>query len=185
VAIETGPCEMGTGRAEMGTHLLLKAKGKELNIHLGPEPAVDHVADLLTVGKKVKVAAFRTPKMPDDHYVAQRLKVEDRWIPIRDADLRPLWAGSGARWSGRGGRPGEGGWARCSGGGPPPWAGRGRGRGRGAGGLGRGRNGGLGPGAGWGRGRAYGRGWGRQWGFVDQDNDGVCDRLQSPTINQP
>lgn len=42
--IKSGPCERTTGRARIGTHLIIQDKdGQELNIHLGPENAVDHV----------------------------------------------------------------------------------------------------------------------------------------------
>ncbi len=54
------------------------------------------------------------------------------------------------------------------------------------GGPGRGfaRGRGYGRGGGYGRGRGYGRGYGRQWSFVDQDRDGVCDNYQRAWGNQ-
>jgi hypothetical protein len=93
-AIETGPCEMTTGRAYLGTHILLETpKGKELNIHLGPAPALDEIVDQLPEGKKVSVKCFRTERMPKDHYVAQSVAFGDTSLQIRDEDLRPFWAG--------------------------------------------------------------------------------------------
>ena len=50
--IKTHPCESTTGKAELGTHLILKDKhGRELNIHLGPAPAVSETVKLLTVAR--------------------------------------------------------------------------------------------------------------------------------------
>ena len=136
LAVETGPCEKTTGRADHGSHLLLRTpNGKTLNVHLGPTAAVNDMIKRLPVGKKVTVGAFHTARMPSGHYVAQSLVVDGITIRLRDQQLRPLWAGaggvsraySGPRY-GRGTRHGS------------PW-----------------RNG---PGYGPGRGR--GRGWGRR-----------------------
>ncbi len=131
LATETGPCKNTTGPADVGSHFLLETpKGKKLNIHLGPAAAVDYIVEQLTVGKKVTVHAFRTNKMPDNHYVAQLLTLDGTTIRLRDEGLRPFWAGgSGA-----------------SRGGPQYGSGRGRGWGRGGG-----HGGGRGGGRGWGR----------------------------------
>jgi hypothetical protein len=137
--IKTGPCEKTTGRSPIGTHLLLKTdKGDALNIHLGPQSAVADTVAKLTAGQAISVRAFRTELMPDKHYTAQSLTVGQTTIELRDAGLRPVWAGPG---SGRGRAalpPAEakGGSAapstppapapgRAAGG--PPWAGGGRG----------------------------------------------------------
>jgi hypothetical protein len=69
---------------------------------------------------------------------------------------------------------------------PCPWGGPGLGLGRGAGyGWGRGYGAGYGGGRGYGRGPGYGRGagWGAAHGypgrgFIDQDEDGVCDNYE-------
>jgi hypothetical protein len=131
-AIETGPCEMGTGRAYIGTHLVLETpQGKELNVHLGPAAAVGDVVGQLPPGKKVTVKGFRTGRMSESHYVAQSLAFDDTSIQLRDETLRPFWAGRGAVSGGRS---------------APQW-GPGRGQGRA-----------WGPRPGYGRG--WGRGWG-------------------------
>ncbi len=150
LAIETGPCKTTTGRADVGSHLLLKTpKGKELNVHLGPTAAVGYIIDQLPVGKKVTVHAFRTTKMPENHYVAQSLTFGSTTIRLRDEGLRPFWAGGGAVSRGRAGSQ----WARGKG--------RGAGYGRGWGGPGRGYGRG-GPGGRYGRGlRRRGPGYGR------------------------
>jgi len=154
--IKTGPCEKTTGRSPIGTHILVEtAKGEKLNIHLGPAAAVSDIAARLSPGQEVTAKAFRTDKMPENHYVAQTLAFGKTTVALRDEGLRPFWAGGrgvwptsaavrqdedtavqrparggGARWAGgrRGGGP------PCAGGRPaggPPWAGGGWRGGRG------------------------------------------------------
>jgi hypothetical protein len=170
-AIETGPCEQGTGRAAVGTHVLLKTtKGKELNVHLGPEGAVDHVADKVKVGETLSVKAFRTQQMLKRHYVAQSLVIGDEKIELRDEDLRPLWAGNPNAWRGREGSQAGAGYGYRGG----RYAGRGRGncplwdgpldeRGPGWGGPG---------GGGYGRGYGQRAGGGRGAGFSQMGRRG-------------
>jgi hypothetical protein len=94
VEVKTGPCEKTTGRAPVGTHILLEnKKGETLNIHLGPEAAMADTVAKLSVGKKVTVKAFRTDKMPEGHYTAQSLTFGKTTVELRDARLRPVWAG--------------------------------------------------------------------------------------------
>ena len=138
LAVETGPCQMSSGRAYVGTHFLLETtKGRELNIHLGPATVVRPIADQLKVGKQVIVHGFRTEKMPKEHYAAQSLVLGKKSIELRDKSLQPFWAGGGAASRGRG-----------LGGGPA------RGWGRG-----------LGYGPRWGRNRRYGQGGGYGPGY--------------------
>jgi len=138
LATETGPCEKTTGPADVGSHVLLVTpKGKRLNVHLGPAAAVDYIVEQLTVGKKMTVRAFRTAKMPDNHYVAQSLTLDETTIRLRDEGLRPFWAWGNGASSGRGGpRYGPGmrqGSSWKNGGSYGPGRGRGWGRGRGRG----------------------------------------------------
>jgi hypothetical protein len=94
--IRIGPCEFTTGHAGIGTHVILKAaEGKTLNIHLGPSAALQSVIDQLHVGQTVVVDAFRTEKLPADHYVAVRVNTEGKVFTLRDESLRPIWAGTG------------------------------------------------------------------------------------------
>ncbi len=173
--VKTGPCEKTTGRANVGTHFLLKTrKGEKLNIHLGPADVVEHIADRLSIGKKVTVNAFRTAKMPENHYVARSLAIDGDSIRLRDEGLRPFWAWGGNS-RGRGGQMGPSK-------GQSPGYGRGR---QGAGpGWGRGPASGrdccprLGPGCGRGNGRGQGGGYGRGPWFIDQDEDGICDHFE-------
>ena len=133
--VQTEPCKMTTGPADLGTHFLLKTpKGEKLNIHLGPADAVDYVTKQLRVGEKVTVDAFRTAKMPENHYVAQSVAFDGSTIRLRDESLRPLWARSNTALRG------------CDAAQWVPGRGRDRGWGRG-----------------WKRGPGYGRGWGRGW----------------------
>ena len=93
--IKTHPCENTTGKAELGTHLILRDKhGQELNIHLGPAPELSETVKRLTVGRKLDLLGFRTDKMPPNQYVAQKLILGSHIIQLRDSDLRPYWAGS-------------------------------------------------------------------------------------------
>jgi len=143
VRVETAPCQNTTGRSRAGTHLVLKtAKGEKLNIHLGPAAAVKDTADRLSAGLKVKVEAFRTEKMTENHYVAKSLTFDGTTVELRDESLRPRWAGGNVDSRGFRGPQWGAGQGRGS------WWGRGRGYGRGPR---------------WGRGPGYGRGprWGR------------------------
>jgi hypothetical protein len=94
VEIRTGPCEKTTGRSPIGTHILLKSpSGEQFNLHLGPQAAVANIVARLIVGEQVTAKAFRTEKMPQSHYTAQSLTVGETTEVLRDAGLRPVWAG--------------------------------------------------------------------------------------------
>ena len=91
--IETHPCESATGRAELGTHLILEdAQKHEFNIHVGPATEVADIVRQLHTGRKIGVLAFRTAKMPAEQYVAKTLILGDRAIRLRDFMLRPYWS---------------------------------------------------------------------------------------------
>jgi hypothetical protein len=90
----TGPCEMRTGRYEIGSHVVIKTEdGKEKNIHLGPAQWVQGVTDQLSQGKTVVVCAFRTEKMSEGHYNAVTVTVGEKILRLRNQNLRPVWAG--------------------------------------------------------------------------------------------
>jgi hypothetical protein len=94
--IKTHPCENTTGKAELGTHLILKDKqGRELNVHLGPAPVLSKIVKRLKIGKEIELIGFRTDKMPPNQYVTKTLIFNNSIIQLRDSDLRPYWAGSG------------------------------------------------------------------------------------------
>ena len=91
--IQTHPCESTTGKAELGTHLIIEDKdGQELNIHLGPASKVSEIAKRLTLRTRVDLLGFRTDKMPSNHYVAKTLILPNHIIPLRESDLRPYWS---------------------------------------------------------------------------------------------
>jgi len=101
--IRTHPCEHATGKAEVGTHLILKSsQNQEFNIHIGPATAVADIVKQLAVGKEIEVFGFHTEKMPADHYVAKQLVFGGRSFDLRDASLRPFWAESNLHTRGRG-----------------------------------------------------------------------------------
>jgi len=101
--IRTHPCEHTTGKAEIGTHLILKSsKNQEFNIHIGPATVVADIVKRLAVGKEIEVFGFHTEKMPADNYVAQQLVFGGRSFDLRDASLRPFWAESNLHTRGRG-----------------------------------------------------------------------------------
>jgi len=94
VEVKTGPCESTTGRSLIGTHVILETAEKELlNVHLGPAAAVADTVARLSVGQPLAVRAFRTEKMKEKHYVAQSLTFGKTTVELRDAGLRPVWAG--------------------------------------------------------------------------------------------
>ena len=161
-SVESGPCEQTTGRALVGTHLmLLDDEGTTLNIHLGPRSVLEDVVARLKVDEELMLQAFRTEKMSEGHYVAQSLELGGETVVLRDDDLRPVWAGDWKRGlgyqrrgDGRGGdqAPGVGEPVPCPRWGGPP-RGSGAGWSRSTGGRGRGYGMGRGAGRGFGRGR--------------------------------
>jgi hypothetical protein len=114
--IKTGPCENTTGQSPVGTHLIVQSEdGANLNIHLGPENAVDHIVDQLTIGQTVTFEAFRTERLPDNAYIAKSLLLDDKVIYLRDDNLRPSWAYGRGMGQGRGPGMGQGRgrWGSC------------------------------------------------------------------------
>jgi hypothetical protein len=72
--IKTGPCEEATGGSPIGTHLILEADKATYNLHLGPASEVKDVVEIVRVGEKVEATAFRTARLPKDHFVAVTVK---------------------------------------------------------------------------------------------------------------
>lgn len=111
-AIESSSCPKTTGRATVGTHLLLESSEERVfNIHLGPAAETTAIVRKVPVGSSVTVTGFRTEAMPEDHYVAKSVAIGDTTFSLRDDDLRPRWAGrqqwgrrGGGEWGGRPGR---------------------------------------------------------------------------------
>lgn len=102
-AIKIGPCEHTKGRSPVGVHIVLaQDKDKKLNVHLGPAAVVQTLISHLKTGDKLTVEAFRTDALPADQYIAKSLSVDGKVVTLRDASLRPFWAG------GRGGNAGHG-----------------------------------------------------------------------------
>lgn len=92
------PCEMTTGVAPLGMHLWLKmTDGREINLHLGPSPAIERLLANVDEGSTLQVQAFRTEQMKENDYVAVSLNDENETVVLRDSKtLRPVWAGKQA-----------------------------------------------------------------------------------------
>ena len=158
-------CENTTGPFVMGMHLLLTTgEKKQYNVHLGPAVLIKDLVKPLEAGQSVTVQAFRTEKMPTEHFVAIALKFDGKTVRLRDEKLRPAWAGGQGQFLGQyqaspelpRWRPSYGrGFGMDYGRGYRAGLGRGMGRGYGRGGS---------TGTGYGRGRG-GRGQGRGSGY--------------------
>jgi len=143
-------CENTTGPFAVGMHLLLTTgEEKQYNVHLGPAVLIKDLAGPLEAGQSITVQAFRTEKMPTEHFVAVVLTFNGKTVRLRDENLRPIWAGGQSRFLG----PYD---ARPE---LPRW---GQGYGRG---YGKGWRRGCGAGYGRGMGRDYGRGWNNGMGY--------------------
>lgn len=95
-------CENTTGPFGTGMHfLLMTGEEKQYNVHLGPAVLVRDLAGPLEAGQSVTVQAFRTEKMPAEHFVAVVLTFNGKTVRLRDENLRPIWAGKQGRFFGR------------------------------------------------------------------------------------
>lgn len=102
-SIESGPCKYTTGKSISGTHLIIKTTDKMLNIHLGPTSEVyDLVAG--SEGEYLILTAFRTDKLPENHFIAQELNIQGENLVLRDENLKPMWAGKYGREKRKNGR---------------------------------------------------------------------------------
>jgi hypothetical protein len=103
IQYNTHPCEMTTGKAPLGTHLLLKiADGREINLHLGPSTDIKRLLAEVKEGSTLQVQAFRTEKMKENDYVAVSLNDGKQTVVMRDLKtLRPVWAGKQGQRQGR------------------------------------------------------------------------------------
>lgn len=168
IEIRTGLCEKTTGPSAVGTHLIVATTGgKKLNIHLGPADLVAEKIAGLKVGSQVSVQAFRTEKLPERNYIARGIRSGETEIELRDAALRPVWAGRRAVETPVGPGPASAG----RGPGWGPGRGMGMGMGRGARGNGMGMGMGMGRGA---RGCGMGMGMGMGMGRGARGNGGCC-----------
>jgi hypothetical protein len=111
--IKVGRCEKTTGRSLEGAHLIVQTPdAKLINLHLGPTFALREELRQLSVGQDISFEAFRTSRMPKDAYIAKSVKSGDKTFTLRNASLRPKWAGGGRGWR-RGRGLGRGGGSRC------------------------------------------------------------------------
>jgi hypothetical protein len=97
-AIEIGPCKHTTGHAMVGAHVILTTSDqKRVNVHLGPAEVTKSFVNKLELGKPVTVVAFRTEKLPAEHYFAKKVVTDQATLVLRDDTLRPSWAGGNVR----------------------------------------------------------------------------------------
>ncbi len=90
------PCMKSTGCALEGVHLRLRTKAQEaLNLHLGPQSALDPLIESLSVGDTVNFQGFRTSKLGKGEMIAKSLSFRDKDLTLRDDSYRPFWAGKG------------------------------------------------------------------------------------------
>ena len=84
---------------------LKMADGRKINLHLGPNTAVERLMTGLKEGTSLRVRAFRTEEMEKNAYVAVSLRGRGRAVVLRDPDtLRPVWAGKQEKQQGRRGK---------------------------------------------------------------------------------
>ncbi|MFO0888841.1 MAG: hypothetical protein U0790_06795 [Isosphaeraceae bacterium] len=95
VEIRTGPCEATTGRSAYGTHIVVDVPERgRVDVHLGPASKVAESVAKMPVGQEITVDGFRTRALKPDQYIARTLRFGSETIELRDASLRPVWAGS-------------------------------------------------------------------------------------------
>jgi len=109
IKFDTHPCELTTGKAPLGTHLLLKmADGQAINLHLGPSTDIARLLAGVKEGSTLQVRAFRTEKMKENDYVAVSLTDGNQTVVLRNPKtLRPVWTGKQGKRQGRQGRLGK------------------------------------------------------------------------------
>jgi len=109
VKYNTHPCEMTTGPAPLGTHLILKmADGRAINLHLGPSTDIERLLAGVKEGSTLQVEAFRSEEMKENDYVAVSLTDENQTVVLRNPKtLRPVWAGNQGKRQGKQGRLGK------------------------------------------------------------------------------
>ena len=104
--VVTEPCTQTTGRYSNGTHLLVRTKQGStnmLNLHLGPTEVLSDQTGLLKTGQSLQLEVYCTDDLADYHYIVKEYTYKGETYEIRDASLRPFWAGNrrGMQSSGR------------------------------------------------------------------------------------
>ncbi len=90
--VEEAPCPYVLGKSISGMHLtLITAEEQEINVHLGPVWAVSIWTEGIE-GQTVKLIAFRSQKLPDNHFIAKELEWDGQKAVFRDGYLKPFWA---------------------------------------------------------------------------------------------
>ena len=90
--VEEGPCAFTVDKSISGMQLILMtAEEQEINVHLGPVWAVSIWTEGIE-GQAVKLIAFRTKKLPENHFIAKELEWDGQKAVFRDGYLKPFWA---------------------------------------------------------------------------------------------
>lgn len=101
-SVKIAPCELTTGRSLMGAHVFLsRATGDTLNVHLGPDAELVELVSHLHPGKALTATVFTTDRLPANAVVATTVDVDGETYVLRDATLRPTWAGDRSGFDGR------------------------------------------------------------------------------------
>ena len=96
-AVQIKPCEATTGRSIMGVHVILaEDDGDTLNVHLGPQADLPELTSRLKAGEPFTATVFRTDRLAEDAAIATEVGVDGASYLLRDASLRPVWAGQPA-----------------------------------------------------------------------------------------
>jgi len=93
--VKNGPCQNTTGWSNSGTHLIIKNNfdQKKINIHLGPSNEISELIKKIEPGAQIQAKVFRTKELPESQYIAKSISIDDQVIELRDANMRPFWAG--------------------------------------------------------------------------------------------
>jgi hypothetical protein len=90
--IEIGPCKHTTGKSVSGTHLLVRTTDELINVHLGPTLEVSKLFSPKK-GTLITLIVFRTDRLPQDQYIAQKVIINGETTVFRDGTLKPVWSG--------------------------------------------------------------------------------------------
>ncbi|MEM9648381.1 MAG: hypothetical protein AAF969_07860 [Bacteroidota bacterium] len=95
-AIKIGPCELSTRKFSSGTHLMISSNDMTYNVHLGPSAQVKNFV-AQSKNRTIQTIVFRTNKLPADHYIAQKIVLDENELVLRDGYLKPFWADRNCR----------------------------------------------------------------------------------------
>lgn len=91
--LSEGLCDHTTEDPIYGMHLTVEIAEQQevMYVHLGPVWAVSVWTEGIE-GQPVKLTAFRTEKLPENHFIAKELEWDGQKAVFRDGYLKPFWA---------------------------------------------------------------------------------------------